>query len=710
MAYGGRSKDHVILHVHSASTSFVATGLHANANYRFRVSAKNEVGRGAWSSYAEATTRPASERPAPPEGPTPATSTACDAIVVNMPQLRTGCASDTSLALDYSLSASQPSEWRLAVEDLTDRDSYTVSGLLPGHAYIFRARARNAQGMSEPSANSPASLTAGAAEVLRNPPTVEALSSSAYRVSWAATSAVPCDLKVLWRLDYRRTTDGVHAWHTLIDNTALEQFEPQIRCPNGCTFRVTATNLAGWQHPSVASEPVSTRQLHPPAHGAVRLELHLPSAGDLPTKQHIDQEIAKALQVADERVHCVEVRDTASIGTRALIFDLVPSHAQTAASKVKPHADGDRLWSEPDEETMRMAQELALQLLDTNSILRSGAILSQLSSDAGLTQLGEDGETVRIGAWVPPPASPPPPPSLSSSFAHFNIFWVFCIASGAWLWRRCSGQSRRGYAKVGAQNLDQHGLLADSGEAHEELELFDDCDHLAAIRVAPAVPLVDVFDHSILDDVICSPLEASKTLADAAKIEAAAMAEEQAAARASAQAAELEDAAAKATAKARELDAAKQAHAEAKATEEAAARRAAAAEEERQRKIAEDEEAAVDAAMNSARTRGSGNATSSSETPAASNDDSSSGPMPRAAGSQISVDAAVEAALQAALTAKALAESEVPDACEGTDHVTEPPSKSWPSPDGASRAIDVALQESIVDEEGLAAAHQRPLI
>ena len=84
--------------------------------------------------------------------------------------------------------------------------------------------------------------------------------------------------------------------------------------------------------------------------------------------------------------------------------------------------------------------------------------------------------------------------------------------------------------------------------------------------------------------------------------------------------------------------------------------------------------------------------------------------MPRAAGSQISVDAAVEAALQAALTAKALAESEVPDACEGTNHVTEPPSKSWPSPDGATRAIDVALQELIVDEEGLAAAHQRPLI
>ena len=434
---------------------------------------------------------------------------------MKLPRLRAGCASDTGLTLEYSFADSQIMEWHATAPDSTQQESWTVPGLVPGHAYVFRASARNAHGSSGPSLTSAATFSAGVSTVLNIPPIVEALSSSSYRVSWLATSGLPCGLSALWRLEYRRATDGAHAWHALIDNSALREFEPQLRCPKGCMFRVTATNLAGWKSPSTASEPVPTRQLHPPAHGAVRLELHVASEGESPSKDQVGEEITRALGVSSERVRCVEIRDAAQAGLRALVFDLLPaSHAHVIApAKAKASTEGSQLWSEPNEETMKMAQDLALQLLATDSTLRKVPLFTPFSTDVGLMQLTEEGEAMRIGAWVPPPAMPPPPPSLSQGVMLSRVFWLFALALLTCIRLRfCLGPSR-GYKTVDVQSSDHHGLL---DGACEDLEMFDDCGHLQAIRTAPAAsPLVDILDYSILDDVAPSQFQTSRALADA---------------------------------------------------------------------------------------------------------------------------------------------------------------------------------------------------
>jgi len=57
----------------------------------------------------------------------------------------------------YKLEFRDPAEdqtWRIANDYLVKDNNYTVYGLLPGHEYEFRVRAKNAAGLSKPSGNS----------------------------------------------------------------------------------------------------------------------------------------------------------------------------------------------------------------------------------------------------------------------------------------------------------------------------------------------------------------------------------------------------------------------------------------------------------------------------------------------------------------------------------------------------------------------------
>lgn len=710
-AVDGRANDQLSLHVHGTSTSFVASGLRAATSYRFSVAAKNQVGRGPWSAPATVATKLASEKPsAPSEAPEQVPSMACDAITVRLAALRAGCSADTSFTVEMTRAGTKA--WRAVATDATSHD-ITADGLDKNTAYSFRVRARNALGLSEAGPESLPFLAGRTAEQLSLAPQVEALSSSAYRVSWGkmAQCAKPGERR--WRLEYRRASEGLHAWRTLIDSTVLTQFEAQLRCPSGCIFRVAATNIEGWSVPSTPSEPLSTKTLHPPAHGAARLELLLPAQESI-SKQSLEQELASALAIPDSRVHCVEIREAASVGMHALLFDLLPESHNHQAAATKPHASAttSSLWSEADADTLRLAQDLSMQLLSADSALRRGGILSHVAVDAGLMQLSEDGTITRIGAWVPPPSAPPPPPVPHTSWFIADALWLIAIGGLLYFNRaRVWIPAARGYAKVLPPQPDESTLLEEEEAILvEAVEVFDDLEHLKPNSVIiDSNAMCDVFDRPIANDT-SRPAEVdatgileeqlpfvsshssnvpSLTAKQKVRAEAHDMAQEQAAARASLEAQVLANAEAKAAAEAsaraealaaaqaaaeeaaqaKARDAAEaqaqaqaRAAAEARAAEEAEAanaaeaRRAAEEAEARRRKAVQAEEDAVDAALQKARfKRADDSSPSNVEQPTKS---------PQGAG--LSVDEAVEAALRAAIASK-----EQEPLCQGADELVE---------------------------------------
>ena len=471
VANSGPANDRLILRVHGLSISFLASGLRAGTQYSFMVAAKNVVGRGGWSEPARATTLPATDKPpAPTAALQPAASMdTCDSVALRAASMRPGCAPDEAFVLEMAMAGGRQLHWR-TVTAATRHGLLVASGLDPKTAYLFRSRARNAIGLSEPGPASLPLLPGGMADTLRKAPRVEAISSSAYRVAWGADTVgaerTSCDIQIQWRLEYNRAANGAKTWQALFDRTPLTHFEPQLRCPEGCRFRVFALNVNGWSEPSASSELLSTRQLHPPTHGAARLELLIrpstPLSNSLPAQ--FEREVAAALEVPQSRVHCVEVRRQAMGRPHAIVFDVQPaSHAHLSV----PQNDGG-LWSEADEQTLILAQTLAIQLLAPGSTLRQGPLLSQVDADAGLMQLDEYGNVAQIGAWVPPPASPLAPGDFPSE--GFPLLQGLAVAAVV-LYYLATRNSRkpRGYEKVAVSQLDgdvcdvpNHGSIGDA--------------------------------------------------------------------------------------------------------------------------------------------------------------------------------------------------------------------------------------------------------
>ena len=478
----GQASDRVHMQVHGLSASFLASGLRAGTQYSFVVAAKNYVGRGAWSAPVTATTRPATERPHAPsstlESGNPST---CDSVRLRPVSLRAGCAADDKYLLEVAKAGRQPLEW-LEVE--APRGDLLASGLDTTTAYVFRLRARNAKGVSDSGPISKPMLPGGLHDALRKAPRVETTSSSSYNVMWGADAAsvpMPCRHTLIWRLEFSRGGDVSKAWHVLLDHTEATHHAPELRCPTGCSFRVSALNLAGWGEPSAPSPLLATRRLHPPSHGAVRLEVVLKSGsggGNIPPAPSFpklfEHEVAEALEVSPTRIHCVEVRERVG-RPLAIVFDVQPtSHAHLSAPQVDgttARADGMTLWAEPDEQTLLLAQQLSLQLHTAGSAFRVGTLLSRIDANSGLMQLNSDGSVAYVGAWLPPPASPPSPFDEASrtgrpGLSRFVLIAILVLAM-LYAWRRRWGSAKRGYEKVAVQ------ADADAGDCDGDVAPYD---------------------------------------------------------------------------------------------------------------------------------------------------------------------------------------------------------------------------------------------
>ena len=373
--------------------------------------------------------------------------------------MRAGCSADTSVQVEVAMAAPLPRKWSDAAA-ATAETEVKAAGLNERKAYVFRLRAKNTLGLSEPG---PASLPIIPGDVgagLHKPPHVEALTSSSFRIAWV-DNVPPCLAPVTWRLEYHRASEAAGNWHVLLESTELTAYEPLLRCPGKCSFRVRPLNLDGWDGASAPSEPLATRQLHPPAHGAVRLEIIIRGIAGIPFSeilQQAERDLAEALHVVRQRVHGVEVRE-ASGGTDAypIVFDLLPTASVHLHSDAKK--DGS-LWVEADEEALRMAQELAIHLLDTESPLRKSSLFSRIDENAGLLQLNEDGDISHVGAWVPPPSAPPVTETGGLRWALVKLLASLAVV-GACVHKVCSSRSTYRYTSVKVSHAEEGGGLLD---------------------------------------------------------------------------------------------------------------------------------------------------------------------------------------------------------------------------------------------------------
>ena len=211
-----------------------------------------------------------------------------------------------------------------------------VKGLAPMVAHRFRLIAVGAGGRSAASEPSEPALTDAVHSKLLEPPSVSATSTSSFALSWLG-KASPCRASQLsYALQMRRghgTAAASAAW--LTEKTSLPRAAlalDETPCAEGCAFRYSATNVAGWSVYSRPSEPVRTHALAPLPPGAARLLVALSSTSELPTLDAtpladlVASELAASLGVPEQRVAAREARRGAKqAALTQVVIDLLPA-------------------------------------------------------------------------------------------------------------------------------------------------------------------------------------------------------------------------------------------------------------------------------------------------------------------------------------------------------------------------------------------------
>ena len=435
-------------------------GLSPSTAYELRVSARNVVGWSAWSQPLRAQTRPASAMPLPPDRPTQLAVDRCDLIALELPPRRGGCSGDEELELQVQPPDSK--SWHKApllqeaskaplMPAKTGRQVFMSAALDPHAGTRFRLLARNSQG-AMPSEPTEPLLSGNGADQLRQPPIVTALSSGRYQISWHENARGACRPGARWEVSYRHGQGSMADWRVLASRIASPQFEAELRCPEGCSFRVRVQGLAQINSVSDASATVPTMRLPLLAPGAMRLELRskenatepLPSVP--PSSEQVLKHLAAAISVRSELLYVREV----DLGSRlSVVVDALPENPQ-----IPPPLLASKLAS-------------ALQLHGGKTLSKHLSI--PVDPEAGLMQLLSDGASRLI-----PPEQPTAPTRDEGNLVGTGLdgtvmaaaLLLVLLALGAWgyvYW------ARRG----------EHATLARS---------FDSAQRQAARRRPPPPP------------------------------------------------------------------------------------------------------------------------------------------------------------------------------------------------------------------------------
>ena len=465
---GQADRGTVQLELPAAARDFVVSDLRADTQYAFKVAAVSAAGEGRWSEVARVRTASVANRPDAPIAIPEATSSApsCDSIELRLPALRGGCATDASLSLQMA-DAAQTLRWRVAESSLSST-RVTIRSLDPRAAYVFRLQAQNALGLSEPGPASDALLPGGLGDTLLQPPRVQAVSSTSYYVAWSPGPSQQCveQLPLSWRLEYRRAASSKkNGWQVLLEKTDRTSFDAQLQCPEGCSFRVYAQNIAGWTLPSLPSDVLATRQLPVPSRGAMRLEIvvainlaayGLSSAANARFQHHFEDSLEAALSLGDQRVDCLELRAVPQIpASRAVVFDLLPE-----AENLVLDVGTAGMWAEPDEEVEDLARRLAALLHTPGFAFWNTSLFVE---SAEVLQLGEDGSTRRVH---------PSPTQSSFSFMRAVGKLLLLVVAAALVfsgWCRTRA-ARYSYGRVAATPSDEMVALRGAETPGEQRE------------------------------------------------------------------------------------------------------------------------------------------------------------------------------------------------------------------------------------------------
>lgn len=101
---------------------------------------------------------------------------------------------------------------------------------------------------------------------------VKATGSASFQLTWQTS---PCRPQLLWEvLVAHHNATGAPQWTTLAKGIGGGSYEVgALRCPTGCSFKLRALDLTGWDMYSEPSPEVRSTTLRAQPEGAVRIEV-----------------------------------------------------------------------------------------------------------------------------------------------------------------------------------------------------------------------------------------------------------------------------------------------------------------------------------------------------------------------------------------------------------------------------------------------------
>ncbi|MCX7392107.1 MAG: fibronectin type III domain-containing protein, partial [Planctomycetia bacterium] len=238
----------------STATACTVTGLTNGLQYVFKVVAQNSVGL----SLPSANSAPATPATVPsiPTAVVAVRGNASLAVSWATPAA-TGGSPITDYLVKYSSSTGTVKTWTTFVRPASTATACTVTGLTNGLPYVFKVIARNAAGISLPSANS---ALATPATVPGNPTAVVAVRGNTQLViSWLAPLSTGGSPITDYLVKYSSSTGTVKTWTTFVRPASTATSVIVTSLTNGLpyVFKVIARNAAGISLPSANSLAVA---------------------------------------------------------------------------------------------------------------------------------------------------------------------------------------------------------------------------------------------------------------------------------------------------------------------------------------------------------------------------------------------------------------------------------------------------------------------